>query len=842
MKRLRQLVQQFERPRLPHAGQRIQLEMIVQRLPKSGRLTSSKARSCFISVLAVISLTSALGHRFYNTPKLDVRKASPQTVYAPETITIEDRKATEEKQKAARTSAISVLMLDQSVNAQIRETIHRQIDQGNELRRLAGPFPFTKTSLLSLQTQGYLRKASEADWQKILSIADPTASLSQLENRSGANNLRISKLPDGNQRRALTELLAYPQAADSKDYLALLQAIEQARSQYISTLSSLSQATSPNAKSGFDASLLDLTDSEWKQAQPKIPAIAERVLAQGISEGLTESILENAVKLQVKGVVPTAAEPVAVRLLLSSLQPNLIQDTEQTRLRAEQAAQQVTPEMVSIRQGDVIVRAGEEITTGDFALLDHFGLSRRGINWSSLIGFGVVVAGAVIVYGVVERRFHPGMRRRDRVLIWLLSLSTPLLIALHVPSTNLPAVGLLVGSFYGSPLGLAVSGLLALLLPIGMNLPLSHLLSSATSGLLCGWMAGQLRSREELALLGTAAGILQGGLYLLLNVASGMVWYTLLGSAAIHALLGLAWSIVAIGGSAHLEQLFDLVTTIRLVELANPNRPLLKDLAAKTPGTFQHTLFVATLAEAAARALGCNVELVRTGTLYHDIGKMHDPQGFIENQMGGPNKHDLINDPWKSAEIIKKHVSEGLVMARKYRLPKAVQAFIPEHQGTMLIAYFYHQAQQLVQQVSEPTRKIPALEESDFRYDGPAPQSRETGIVMLADSCEAALRSLKDATAEEALSMINKILRARWQDKQLVDSGLTREDLGRIAAIFVEVWQQFNQPADCLSQGNQQSSVAPSARAKPDGSQEVKERLTLNALNLAAHKNFSRQS
>jgi putative nucleotidyltransferase with HDIG domain len=195
---------------------------------------------------------------------------------------------------------------------------------------------------------------------------------------------------------------------------------------------------------------------------------------------------------------------------------------------------------------------------------------------------------------------------------------------------------------------------------------------------------------------------------------------------------------------------------------------------------------VATLAEAAAKALGCNVELVRAGTLYHDIGKMHDPLGFIENQMGRRNKHDEINNPWVSAEIIKKHVSEGLVMARKHRLPKAIQAFIPEHQGTILIAYFYHQAQQLGEEAPQLIR------DEDFRYVGPIPQSRETGIVMLADGCEAALRSLKDATAEEALTMINKLLRSRWQEKQLVDSGLTREDLKIIADVFVKVWQQSN--------------------------------------------------
>jgi membrane-associated HD superfamily phosphohydrolase len=155
--------------------------------------------------------------------------------------------------------------------------------------------------------------------------------------------------------------------------------------------------------------------------------------------------------------------------------------------------------------------------------------------------------------------------------------------------------------------------------------------------------------------------------------------------------------------------------------------------------------------------------------------------------MGGPNKHDLIDDPWKSAAIIKKHVTEGLVMARKCRLPRAVRSFIPEHQGTMLITYFYYQAQERAKE--DPTLVV---NEADFRYDGPIPQSRETGIVMLADSCEAALRSLKDATPEEALSTVNKIMRHRWQDNQLVDSGLSRADLAKVAEIFVQVWQQFN--------------------------------------------------
>jgi cyclic-di-AMP phosphodiesterase PgpH len=756
--------------------------------------SGSTSRSYLLVAVTVASLTSAIGHRFYNAPKLDVGKAAPQTIFAPSTTTVEDTKATEEKRKVARKEAVSVLMLDHQINQQIEQTIQQQLNQGNELRQLAGPFPFTKTAILSLPMQTYLRKATPQEWNQLVTLASRAPS--RLDKAASKRDPKIIDL-NANQQKAFAELRSYRRTRAAADYSALMDAITQARSRYVFALKSLPQSPPPEGetpgnKPVYNASLLNLTDPEWRQTQTRILQAADRILAQGIPTGLPQSILNEAVKLQVNDWVPTEAETIATNLLLASLQPNLIRDETQTRLMAERAAQDVKPEMVSIRQGEAIVYAGKTITTADFALLDEFKLSRRGVDWLGLSGFGIVVGGAVGIYWLVERRFHPGMRRRDRVLIVLLTLSTPLLLALHVPSTNLPAVGLLVGSFYGSPLGVAVAVLLTLCLPIGTALPWSHLFSSAAGGILGGFMAGRLRSREELALLGAALGVVQGVLYLLLNVVSGTGLYTLLGATVIHGLIGLAWSIVAIGVSPYLEQLFDLVTTIRLVELANPNRPLLKQLAAKTPGTFQHTLFVATLAEAAARALSCNVELVRAGTLYHDIGKMHDPQGFIENQMGGPNKHDLIDNPWKSAEIIKKHVTEGVVMARKYRLPKAVQSFIPEHQGTMMIAYFYHQAQQRLQDALAQDKPMPPIKESDFQYDGPAPQSRETGIVMLADSCEAALRSLKDATPKEALSMINKILRARWQDKQLIDSGLTREEMSQIAVVFVEVWQQSN--------------------------------------------------
>jgi cyclic-di-AMP phosphodiesterase PgpH len=788
----------------------------------------AKFRLPILLGLTLICLTGALGHRFYNMPQLAIGKISAHRIPAPTDATLVDPLATEAKRKAALSQFPEVLRIDQSRTTESRDILQQQINQGDDLRQRAGAFPFAPTDRLSLTSQAYLRQASTPEWQglekallkpmpKSRSAPQPGSALAKskqaAKSTSPAAPEPVAPEPEASPplsaelkavpAEVIAELERYRQISPPKELATLRQVIVEMRSRYATAVQALpvQHAGSPSpplvssdspSSELLDAAFLNFSETDWQQTKRQLPAVGQRILTQGISPGIPAALLREAINLQIQDDIPLAAQDWARQVLLAALQPNLVTDDEQTRLQQERAAQDVQPVEITIRQGEVIVAAGQRISPEAFKLLDHFQLSQRALDWWGLAGFSAVVSGAIALYWGIERRFQPKQRRRDRLLILLLILTTPLLIALRVPSTNLPAIGILVGSFYGSPLGATVAVLLTALLALGMELPLADLLPSAAAGILCGIMAGRLRTREELALLGTGAGILQGGLYLAVSLLTGGVGYRLLGDAAIHGLLGLAWSVVAIGSSPYLEQVFDLVTTVRLVELANPNRPLLKRLAAEAPGTFQHTLLVATLAEAAARALGCNVELVRTGTLYHDIGKMHDPQGFIENQMGGPNKHDRINDPWKSADIIKRHVTEGLVMARRARLPKAVQAFIPEHQGTMLVAYFYHQAQQRSRTPADPTQPAPIVREEDFRYAGPDPQSRETGIVMVADACEAALRSLKSATPEEALSMINKILRARWQEQQLIHSGLTRPEMDMIAKVFVQTWQQFN--------------------------------------------------
>ncbi|MBW4563135.1 MAG: HD family phosphohydrolase [Mojavia pulchra JT2-VF2] len=811
-------------------------------------------RSSVILAIAVVSLTGVIGDKLYNQPMLKVGAVAPQTIKAPYTASIEDQKKTEAQRKAASKNSLPMLMVDVQINEHIEQNLRQLLDEGDEIRAIAGPFPFFDTLILSVSSQHYLRACTETEWQNLLVVLDKTkkqklgtllpthkssfrreqrvakqyapAQAHQLPSTflqsgfhstglalsgwEGINtpvlqpwNLSIQQpaekaepvtvSPTIDFVQALAELETYRITTSEQNLSSLIARIFQARQKYAKAKAKLLQLEAARSETVYeDTILLGLSDVDWARTQTGIRQSAARIITQGIPYGLPPNLLHDAVSLQVRTLVTQDAEPLAIKVLLAVLQPNLKKDEEQTKQKAQQAADGVPPAMVEVQQGQVIVAKGEMITPWNFEVLEQYHLNRREINWPNLVKLAGIVTTAIGIYVFVERRIKIQLRQRDRLLVLLLTLSTPGMLTIGVLHTTWSAVGLLLGSFYGPTLGLTVVGLLLLVLPISLEISKITVLTGAVGGIVGSCIAKRLRSREELALLGLAIASTQGGVYLILSfivgTAFGSAWYIVLQEAGLFALSGLAWSIVALGLSPYLEKLFDLVTPIRLAELANPNRPLLKRLATETPGTFQHTLFVATLAEAAAKRLGCDVELVRAGTLYHDIGKMHDPLGFIENQMGGPNKHDTeINNPWKSAEIIKKHVSEGLVMARKHLLPTAIQAFIPEHQGTMLIAYFYHQAQQMAQ--ADPSLKV---DEADFRYDGPIPQSRETGILMLADSCEAALRTLKDATTEQALTMVNNILRARWQDDQLIDSGLTRDEISEIAQIFVQVWQQFH--------------------------------------------------
>ncbi len=226
------------------------------------------------------------------------------------------------------------------------------------------------------------------------------------------------------------------------------------------------------------------------------------------------------------------------------------------------------------------------------------------------------------------------------------------------------------------------------------------------------------------------------------------------------------------------EKAFDITTDITLLELSDLNHPLLKKLSLEAPGTFHHSMVVGNLAEAAAKAINANPLLARVGSYYHDIGKMEKPQYFVENQMNAENRHDQLN-PNMSALILASHVKNGIELAKKYGIPKRIRDFIPEHHGTSLMSYFYNKAKEMYGEEE--------VNESDFRYPGPKPQSKETAIVMLADAVEAATRTLTNPTPSKLRAFIEELVDKRFKEGELDESDLTFKDIRKIIDAFLPV-------------------------------------------------------
>jgi putative nucleotidyltransferase with HDIG domain len=246
------------------------------------------------------------------------------------------------------------------------------------------------------------------------------------------------------------------------------------------------------------------------------------------------------------------------------------------------------------------------------------------------------------------------------------------------------------------------------------------------------------------------------------------VWILLAGLVA-----GIGSVVITMGGAYVLGGAFGVATRIQLMELAQLSHPLLRDLQEKAPGTFHHSVIVGNLAERAADLTGADALLVRVGCYFHDIGKIAKPQYYIENQMGAENPHDRIS-PADSAKMVSEHVRAGLRLTGKYRIPSKVRAFIPEHHGTRLVTYFYRKA----------ALEDPNTDPEKFRYPGPKPQSKETAMVMLADSVEAVVRSSRDRSHERIDELVDGVIRERFNEGQLDESDLTMRDLKTIAESF----------------------------------------------------------
>ena len=526
----------------------------------------------------------------------------------------------------------------------------------------------------------------------------------------------------------------------------------------------------------------------------------QRMLQQGVLASLSQVDLQQASLMQLAVLCNQPREPdqcelkqqVGARLLLRSLRgkTNLRTDPNLSRSLVEELLSQ-NVETIEVPAGSLIVSRGQQITSRQFQVLDHFGqVGRRPALAAWSLRFGEALLGALLVV-LVARRWRPELQLRHGLFLllslalvqalklWLGASFSPL--AVLVPATFLLAGGV------GTAAALAWLAMATLLWPLPMGeLSILRLLVAGLIAAIAALISARQRSRAQLLLTAmalTLVALLLQAVLLQLAEQLGMATGLRSGGEFLgEGILMGALLLIVLALAPALENACGLLTRSRLLELADLQRPLLRRLAREAPGTFEHTLMICSLAEAGAEVIGADVDLVRTGSLYHDIGKLHAPEWFIENQAGGVNPHELLDDPWASARVLQAHVDEGLKMAHRYHLPGRVRDFIPEHQGTMRMQYFWTAA----------CKRQANVAEADFRYRGPAPQSRETAIQMLADGCEAALRSLPPETSDaEASAMVQRIFAGRVADGQLRHSGLSPAELALVNDAFVEVWKRM---------------------------------------------------
>ena len=539
-------------------------------------------------------------------------------------------------------------------------------------------------------------------------------------------------------------------------------------------------------------------EAERQTWETAVMQAANRMLSQGLVSNLEVDQLRRAADLQVTGeaMEEPAARSLAGKLLASALRgsTNLRTDPNLSKqLIEEQLTKQGIP-TIDVRKGDLITRKGEPISPQAYDVLDYFGKVRREpqpLIWFQRFVEALAACGVMLL---VMRRERPGLEVRHALLalalllmvqaakLWFQGSISPL--AVLVPPTLVLTEGL------GTGCGLVWMSVAALLWPEPVQgLGDGRLLVAATIAAAGALIAGRQRSRGQLLQLTVLLplGALVGQ-WLLLQIQPLTGWYAwgslnpTLDELATDALMLSVLLMLTLLIIPVLESSFGLLTRARLLELADQERPLLRRLSCEAPGTFEHTLMICSLAEEGARAIGADVDLIRTGSLYHDVGKLHAPGWFIENQKEEPNPHDDLDDPQASAAVLQAHVDEGLKLARRHRLPRPIADFIPEHQGTLKMGYFLHKARE----------RDASVDERRFRYRGPAPRSRETAVLMLADGCEAALRSLPpDTSDQQARDTVRRIVEGRYRDGQLRKSSLSRSEIELVIRAFVQVWRRM---------------------------------------------------
>ncbi|MEJ2666854.1 MAG: HDIG domain-containing protein [Deinococcales bacterium] len=484
------------------------------------------------------------------------------------------------------------------------------------------------------------------------------------------------------------------------------------------------------------------------------------------------------------GRAPAEQQAEVRRLLQHYLVATSVPNADLTQAAQDAAASAVQPVMQSLRAGQVIVREGQPLTQDNLRVLEALGLysartaQLKGTFWILLGSLLVaLLLGAPLLYARRILALELSMTQLTFLTVLTLAVLAVQRLALLASGNFLFGLllPLVVAVLVSEPAGLMWGVWMAL--AVGLLSPLTPLF--AVGGTLIGSVVACLlvltvRSRVALLLAGAVGGVASGAtLVVLVFVNGGMT----AGATALGALFmvggGVLAGITALGLLPLAESGFGFLTDYRLLELSSPTSPLLQRLLIEAPGTYQHSLIISNLVEQAVQNIGGNALQARVGALYHDVGKMRRPHFFVENQFSDENPHDQLS-PHLSYLIITSHVRDGLELLKEFKLPRELAPYVAEHHGTTVLSYFYKRA----------LEDAANVEELSFRYPGPKPHSKETAVLMLADTVESASRTLSEPNQSSIRAMIDRLIDQRLQDDQLSQSPLNFHDLEVIANTF----------------------------------------------------------
>ena len=465
------------------------------------------------------------------------------------------------------------------------------------------------------------------------------------------------------------------------------------------------------------------------------------------------------------------------------VKPNLFYDNEKTEEAQQEAAKNVTP--VVYKKNQPIVEEGKPITEAQIQALDELGLLNNSkFNISLYLALAIMVIIVMYIQNRYLKKYYKDIYNNSSKLIMINIITIMTIVFARVFSIASPyliplaCTPILLTLLLNYRISLVVSITNIILMAVAVSFNIEIIILAIVSVIVGATFLKKMQQRNDIVYSCIYIAILNGVMTLSISALVTSNLKEILLDTAFILVGSLLSGILSTGLLPFFESMFDIVTNVKLLELSNPNNPLLKKLLMEAPGTYHHSVIVANLAEVATEAVGGNALLARIGAYYHDIGKTKKPYFFKENQLGKENPHDDIT-PELSKLLIISHVKDGLELAREYKLPKVIQDFIPTHHGKTLVKYFYLTAKNNAENPDD-------IKEEDYMYPGPKPKTKEQCILMLADSVEAAVRSINNPTREKIENMVDNIVKDKLSSGQLDDSQLTISDVKKIKKCFLK--------------------------------------------------------